>query len=41
MHMPPKPEWQIVTICHGFVIEMNCNGGGFRRVYADGRIVNE
>jgi hypothetical protein len=33
-----KPDWQIVTICNGFVIEVNCNGGGHRRVHADGRI---
>lgn len=26
---PPKPEWHIVTICPGFVIEVNCNGGGY------------
>jgi hypothetical protein len=35
---PPKPEWHIVTICPGFVVEVNCNGGGYRRVYRDGRI---
>lgn len=35
---PPKPDWQVVTICPGFVIEVNCNGGGHRRVYPDGRI---
>lgn len=35
---PPKPEWHIVTICTGFVVEVNCNGGGYRRVHADGRI---
>lgn len=38
---PPKPDWQIVTVCEGFVIEVNCNGGGYRRLYADGRIVSE
>jgi Uma2 family endonuclease len=38
---PPKPEWHIVTVCPCFVIEVNCNGGGRRRVYADGRIINE
>jgi hypothetical protein len=36
--MDKKPEWHVVTICFGFVIEVNCNGGGHRRVYADGRI---
>lgn len=36
-----QPDWQIVTIFPGFVIEVNCNGGGHRRVYADGRIVYE
>ena len=41
MTMPPKPDWQIVTFCPGFVIEANCNGEGHRRVYADGRIVYE
>lgn len=35
---PPKPEWHIVTICTGFVVEVNCNGGGYRRVHVDGRI---
>lgn len=35
---PPKPEWHIVTICTGFVVEVNCNGGGYRRVYHGGRI---
>lgn len=35
---PPKPDWQVVTICTGFVVEVNCNGGGFRRVYRNGRI---
>lgn len=38
---PLQPDWQIVTICPGFVIEVNCNGGRYRRVYADGSIVNE
>lgn len=31
-------DWQIVQIWPGFVIEANCNGGGHRRVYLDGRI---
>lgn len=35
---PPKAEWHIVTIYPGFVVEVNCNGGGYRRVYRDGRI---
>jgi len=34
----PKPDWQIASICDGFVIEVNCNGGGQRRVYTDGHI---
>jgi hypothetical protein len=41
MNIPPKPDWQIVTICYGFVIEVNCNGGGHRRTYTDGRVVYE
>lgn len=32
-------DWQIVQIWPGFVVEVNCNGGGHRRVYSDGRIV--
>ena len=36
--MDQKTDWQIVGICFGFVIEVNCNGGGHRRVVADGRI---
>lgn len=35
---PPKLEWHIVAIWPGFVVEVNCNGGGYRRVYRDGRI---
>lgn len=35
---PRKPEWHIVTIFPDFVVEVNCNGGGYRRVYRDGRI---
>lgn len=35
---PPKPDWQVATICPGFVVEVNCNGGGYRRVFPDGRI---
>lgn len=31
-------DWQIVTICTGFVIEVDCNSGARRRVYEDGRI---
>lgn len=31
-------DWQVVTICPGFKVEVNCNGGGYRRVYEDGRI---
>lgn len=31
-------EWQIVQIWPEFVVEVNCNGGGHRRVYLDGRI---
>lgn len=33
-----KADWQIVQIWPGFVVEVNCNGGGHRRVYPDGRI---
>lgn len=33
-----KPDWQIVTICDEFVVEVNCNGGAYRRLYRDGRI---
>lgn len=36
--MSKAPDWQIVTICDGFVIEVDCNSGKRRRVYADGRI---
>lgn len=36
--MSKAPDWQIVTICDGFVIEVDCNSGARRRVYADGRI---
>lgn len=32
------PDWQVVTICDGFVIEVDCNSGKRRRVYKDGRI---
>jgi hypothetical protein len=32
------PDWQIIQVCPGFVIEMDCNGDGYRRVYPDGRI---
>lgn len=33
-----KHDWQVVTICDGFVIEVDCNSGESRRVYNDGRI---
>lgn len=33
-----NPDWQIVTICDGFVIEVDCNSGARRRVFKDGRI---
>lgn len=33
------PDWQIVQRWPGFVVEANCNGGGHRRVYPDGRVV--
>ena len=33
-----EPDWQVVTICYGFVIEVDCNSGKRRRVYKDGRI---
>lgn len=33
-----KADWQIVQFWPGFVVEVNCNGGGHRRVYPDGRI---
>ncbi len=36
--MDKTPDWQIVSVCFGFVIEVNCNGGGHRRVFDDGRI---
>lgn len=36
--MAKTQDWQIVTICDGFVIEVDCNSGSYRRVYADGRI---
>lgn len=32
------PDWQVVTICDGFVIEVDCNSGKRRRVYTDGKI---
>lgn len=31
-------DWQVVTICHGFVIEVDCNSGRRRRVYRGGRV---
>lgn len=31
-------DWQVVTICDGFVIEVDCNSGKRRRVYTDGKI---
>lgn len=33
-----EADWQVVQIWHGFVLEVNCNGGGYRRVYPGGRI---
>lgn len=36
--MAKQQDWQIVTICDGFVIEVDCNSGARRRVYEDGRI---
>lgn len=33
-----QQDWQIVSICNGFVVEVDCNSGKRRRVYADGRI---
>lgn len=33
-----KPDWQVVTICKGFVIEIDCNSGARRIVYSDGRV---
>jgi hypothetical protein len=41
INMPQKPDWQIIGIYPGFVIEANCNGGGYRRVYSDGKVVYE
>lgn len=37
-HTSKQPDWQIVTICEDFVIEVDCNSGAYRRVYSDGRI---
>lgn len=31
-------DWHVLQIWPGFVVEVNCNGGGRRRVYPDGRI---
>jgi hypothetical protein len=41
--MDKAPDWQVVTICESYVIEVNCNSGGRRCVYDDGRIepINE
>lgn len=33
-----KEDWQVVQVWPEFVVETNCNGGGHRRVYPDGRI---
>jgi hypothetical protein len=33
-----EPDWQIVQIAFDWVVEVNCNGGGHRRVWRDGRI---
>lgn len=31
-------DWQVVKICPAFVIELDCNGDRYRRVYPDGRV---
>lgn len=31
-------DWQIVTICTGYVVEVDCNSGARRRVYRNGHI---
>ncbi len=36
--MDNKPDLQIVNVSIGYVIEVNCNGGGRRCVLPDGRI---
>jgi len=36
--MNQTPDWQVLQIFFGFAVEVNCNGGGYRRVYSDGRI---
>lgn len=32
------PDWQVSSVCDGFVLEVDCNSGARRRVYRDGRI---
>jgi hypothetical protein len=35
---PQKPDWHIIKIWHGFVVESDCNYGRHRKVYSSGKI---